>query len=77
MSIIFYNNFCILTITFNSYKNLLINILITNDIKVVYTFDLPSDLVIYTYIDKACFDETKINEIFTKHELVSCKEING
>ena len=62
---------------FNSYKNFFINILRKNDIKVIYNFNLSSDLVIYNYIDKACFDETKINEIFTKYEIINCKEING
>ena len=62
---------------FASYKNLLVNIIKKNDISVIYTFHLQADSVIYTYFDKSCFNEIKINELFNSYELGTCNEING
>ena len=62
---------------FVSYKNLLINLIKKNNIAVIYTIYPLESSFIYTYLDKRCFQETKITEVLNSYELKSCDEING
>ena len=62
---------------FVSYKNLLINLIKKNNIAVIYTIYPLESSFIYTYLDKSCFQETKITEVLNSYELKSCDEING
>ena len=60
---------------FTSYKNLVINIIRRNDIKVIYTISLESWLI-YNYFDNSCFQEKKITEILRSYELNNCEVID-
>jgi len=62
---------------FISYKNLLINTIEKNNIKVVYTIFPEENSDIYNYIGKNCFQEKRINKILKSYELKHCDEING
>ena len=62
---------------FSSYKNLLINLIKKNNIVVIYTIYPLENSFIYTYLDRSCFQERKINEVLNSYELKSCEEING
>ena len=61
---------------FTSYKNLIVNIIRRNDIKVIYTISLESWLI-YNYFDNSCFQEKKITEILRSYELNNCEVIDG
>jgi len=62
----------------NSYKNLLIDLIKKNDIKVIYsTYPLPNTSLIYNYINRNCFNEKKIFETLISYEILKCSEING
>ena len=62
----------------NSYKNLLIDLIKKNDIKVIYsTYPLPETSLIYNYINRNCFNEKKIFETLISYEILKCSEING
>ena len=60
---------------FTSYKNLLINKIKDNKIKVIYTINPVNNSDIYDYIDKDCFEENKVTKILTSYEIKSCKAI--
>ena len=60
---------------FMSYKNLLVNSIRQNNIKVIYTIYPVKNSNIYDYIDKKCFEEKKVNEILTSYEINNCKEL--
>ena len=62
---------------FTSYKNLLINSIKRNNIKVIYTINPVNKSNLYNYVNEECFDEEKITEILISYELKNCKEING
>ena len=62
---------------FDSYKNLLINLIKKNNIAVIYTIYPQESSLIYTYLDKSCFKELRISEVLNSYELKSCYEING
>ena len=62
---------------FKSYKNLLINSIKRNNIKVIYTINPVNKSNLYNYVNEECFDEEKITEILISYELKNCKEING
>jgi len=62
---------------FVSYKNLLINLIKKNNIEAIYTIYPLESSIIYTYLDKSCFQETKISDMLISYELKSCYEING
>ena len=62
---------------FNSYKNLIINLIKKNNIKVIYTIYPIESAVIYTYLDKDCLREIKVSNIINSYEIKSCYEING
>ena len=59
-----------------SYKKLIINSLINNNIKVVYIIHPVQSSNLYDYVDNECFQENKINKILTSYEIKNCKEIN-
>ena len=49
-----------------------------NDVKVIYTiFSSENPNIVYKYIDKNCFIETKVTKFLRSYELKSCDEING
>jgi len=62
---------------FSSYKNLLIRLIKNNNIEVIYTIYPAESSLVYTYLDKNCFNEIKISDILSSYELKSCKEIDG
>ncbi len=62
---------------FESYKSLLIKIIKDNNIEVIYTIDPIKSALVYTYIDKNCFKEKKISNIFNSFEIKQCTDING
>ena len=53
------------------------NLIKKNNIVVIYTIYPLDSSFIYTYLDKSCFQETKITEVLNSYELKSCDEING
>ena len=59
-----------------NYKNLLLDIIKKNEVKVIYVVDSVAKFNIYHYLDKECYVEKRINEILNIYELKSCKEIN-
>jgi hypothetical protein len=61
---------------FVSYKNLFINSLKNNNIKVIYTIQPVNQSNIYDYVAKDCFDEEKLTKILNKYELKKCEEIS-
>ena len=62
---------------FMKYKNLLINSIKNNNIKVIYTIKPVKNSNIYDYIAENCFNEKIITKILTSYELKECKEINN
>ena len=62
---------------FVSYRNLLINSIEKNNVKVIYTIYPVKNSNIYDYVDKSCFKEKKITKILTEFELKNCQEINN
>jgi hypothetical protein len=62
---------------FDSYKNLLIRLIEKNNIKVIYTIYPVKNSVIFTYLNKSCFKETKISSILSSYEIKNCYEINS
>ena len=64
-------------IYFNSYKNLIINLIKNNNITVIYTIYPIESSVIYTYLDKSCLSEKKVSNTIHSYEIKSCYEING
>ena len=62
---------------FNSYKNLIINLIKNNNITVIYTIYPIESSVIYTYLDKSCLSEKKVSNTIHSYEIKSCYEING
>ena len=62
---------------FVSYRNLLINSIEKNNVKVIYTIYPVKNSNIYDYVDKSCFKEKKITKILTGFELKNCQEINN
>ena len=62
---------------FVSYKNLLIESIKRNNIKVIYTIKPVKNSNIYDYVNKDCFEEKKITKILASYELKNCKEINN
>ena len=62
---------------FESYRNLLIKIIKDNNIEVIYTIDPVKSVLVYTYLDKNCFKERKISNIFNSFEIKQCRDING
>ena len=58
-----------------SYKNLLINKIKDNEIKVIYTVRPLNNIHLYQYIDKNCFEEKKITKILKSYEVILCTEI--
>ena len=61
---------------FDSYKNLLIRLIEKNNIKVIYTVYPVENSVLFTYLDKSCFEEIKISSILNSYEIKNCYEIN-
>jgi len=62
---------------FSQYKNLLIDIIVKNELKVIYVVDSVAKFNIYDYLGKECYEEKKINEILNIYELKNCNEINN
>ena len=62
---------------FMDYKNLFIKTIKDNDVKVIYTVFPIKSSFIYAYLDKSCFNEIKISDMLTSHEVLNCNEING
>ena len=62
---------------FMSYKNLLINSIKNNNIKVIYTIHPVKNSNIYDYVNQSCLQEKKITEILISYELKKCEEINN
>ena len=63
---------------FIKFKNLWIDLVKKNDVKVIYTiFSSENPNIVYKYIDKNCFIETKVTKFLRSYELKSCDEING
>ena len=62
---------------FISYKNLLVNSIKNNNIKVIYTIHPVMKSSIYSYIDQKCFQENEITTILISHEIKNCDEIDG
>jgi hypothetical protein len=62
---------------FVNYRNLLINSIKRNNIKVIYTINPVRNSNIYDYVDNDCFQEKKITEMLMSYELKNCEEING
>jgi hypothetical protein len=62
---------------FESYKNLLIKSIKSNNIRVIYTIKPVSNSNIYDYVSKDCFKEKKITKILVSYDLKNCKEINN
>ena len=51
--------------------------LLDNEIKVIYTINPVKNSNIYDYIDEKCFKEIKITKILSSHELKNCEEIDN
>ena len=62
---------------FTSYKNLFLNIIKKNKIKVIYTVYPQKSSIIYKLLDKNCFTEIKISKMLNSYEMKGCYEING
>ena len=63
---------------FINYKNLLIELIKKNNIKVIYEiFPVENSNNIYNYINNDCFKEARITEILKSYELKLCDEISG
>ena len=62
---------------FKSYKNLLIKIIKKNKIDIIYTIDPVNSELIYNYIDKNCFKENKIKDVFNSLEIKKCQDLSG
>ena len=62
---------------FVNYRNLLINSIKRNNIKVIYTINPVRNSNIYDYVNNDCFQEKKITEMLMSYELKNCEEING
>ena len=62
---------------YTNYQNLLKNLIKNNEIAIIYTIYPVESSSIYTYINKNCFKEVKISEVFSGYELQDCFEING
>ena len=62
---------------FESYKNLLIKIIMDNNIEVIYTIDPVESSLVYTYLDRNCFKENEISNILNSFEIKLCRDING
>jgi len=61
---------------FKSYRNLLINTIKNNNVKVIYTIKPVNNLSIYNYINENCFVEKKVTDQLTSYNLKKCEEIN-
>ena len=62
---------------FRSYKNLLINLIKTNNIEVIYTIYPVENSLLYIYFDKSCFNEKKITSILSSYEILKdCQDFN-
>ena len=62
---------------FTSYKNLFLNTIKKNNIKVIYTIYPQKNSIIYKLIGRNCFNEVKISNMLNSYELRNCYEING
>ena len=62
---------------FKSYKNLLIKIIKDNNVEVIYTIDPVKSSLVYTYIDRNCFEESEISSILNSFKIKECQDING
>ena len=67
---------------FNSYKNLLVQLIKKNKIDVIYIVNSEKNLnitdnSIYDYISEECFEKKKITKLLISYELKSCEEINS
>ena len=62
---------------FRSYKNLLIKLIKTNNIKVIYTIYPIENSFLYIYFDKNCFIEKRITSILSSYEILKdCQDFN-
>ena len=57
---------------FMNYKNLILKLIKDNNIAVIYTIYPVESSLIYTYLDKNCFKEIKINKILNSYEINDC-----
>ena len=57
---------------YNSYKNLIINLIKKNNIEVIYTVLPIRNSTIYTYLDRNCVSETRISDLLNSYELKDC-----
>ena len=62
---------------FVSYKNLFLNTIKKNNIKVIYTIYPQKNSIVYKLIDRNCINEVKISNMLNSYELKNCYEING
>ena len=59
---------------FTNYKNLFINSIKENEIKVIYIVHPLESSVIYNYLNKECFTEKEIFKVLKSYELTVCKK---
>jgi len=70
------------TIYYDEYKNYLINIIKSNNIKSIYTFDKNEIDIkninhrVFNYVSKNCFDVNRINAYVKKLDIKTCKDLN-
>jgi hypothetical protein len=70
------------TIYYDEYKNYLINIIKSNNIKSIYTFDKNEINIkninhrVFNYISKNCFDVNRINTYVKKLDIKTCEDLN-
>ena len=57
---------------YNSYKNLIVNLIKKNNIEVIYSVLPLENSTIYMYIDKNCFSEVKISDLLNSYKLKDC-----
>ena len=57
---------------YDSYKNLLVKLIENNEIKVIYTIYPVESSLVYTYLDKNCFEEKKISNMLSSYEIKNC-----
>ena len=57
---------------YDSYKNLLVKLIENNEIKVIYTIYPVESSLVYTYLDKNCFEEIKISNMLSSYEIKNC-----
>jgi len=59
---------------FTNYKNLFINSIKENEIKVIYIVHPLENSVIYNYLNKECFTEKEIFKVLKSYELKMCEK---